>query len=39
MQPKLLTFLGTWDYKTVTYHWGKHECKTRLFPEALANSA
>jgi CRISPR-associated DxTHG motif protein len=34
---KLLTFLDTGNYQSVTYHWGEgRECTTCFFPEALA---
>lgn len=33
---KLLSFLGTGNYSSVTYIWDKHEYQTDLFPEAMA---
>jgi CRISPR-associated DxTHG motif protein len=33
---KAISFLGTGDYKTVTYCWQGRECQTHLFPEAVA---
>ena len=33
---KAISFLGTGEYKTVTYCWQGRECQTHLFPEAVA---
>lgn len=34
---KAISFLGTGDYKRVTYYWQQHEFQTELFPEAVVN--
>ncbi len=34
---KALTFLGTGDYKPVTYVWQDQQYETHLFPEAIAH--
>ncbi|MFN3421443.1 MAG: TIGR02221 family CRISPR-associated protein [Armatimonadota bacterium] len=35
---KAISFLGTGEYKTVTYCWQGRECQTNLFPEAIART-